>query len=106
MRAMGIATAMSVVSRCNGRAESRRGAPDFKHILEGEISPSSSAADIGEVFGDGVAPVIAGYVANHFGIQHVMNLGFVALAVGLVVTLCLKETAPSRLRSQQPAVAQ
>ncbi len=40
-----IGTAMSVVSRCNGRAESRRGAPDFKHILEGEISPGSSAAD-------------------------------------------------------------
>ena len=35
-----IGTVMSVVSRCNGRAESRRGAPDFKHILEGEISPA------------------------------------------------------------------
>src|SRR5258708_29735897 len=40
-----ICTVMRVVSRCNGRAESRRGAPDFKRILEGEISPSSSAAD-------------------------------------------------------------
>jgi hypothetical protein len=40
-----IGTVMSVVSRCNGRAESRRSAPDFKHILEGDISPGSSALD-------------------------------------------------------------
>jgi len=40
-----IGTVMSVVSRCNGRAESRRGAPNSKHIFEGEIIPGSSAAD-------------------------------------------------------------
>jgi len=67
---------------------------------------SGLVVGIGEVFGGGVAPVIAGYVAKHFGIQYIMILGFVALAVGLVVTLCLKETAPSRLRAQSAAVAQ
>jgi predicted MFS family arabinose efflux permease len=52
----------------------------------------------GEIFGGGVAPVIAGYVAQHFGIQYIMHLGAAALAVGLVVTLLLKETAPRQLR--------
>lgn len=58
----------------------------------------SSAAGIvigtGEIFGGGVAPVIAGYVAQNFGIQYVMHLAAVALAIGLVVALSLKETAP------------
>ncbi|WP_454805379.1 MFS transporter [Paraburkholderia fungorum] len=65
---------------------------------------SGLVVGIGEVFGGGVAPVIAGYVAKHFGIQYIMYLGFFALAVGLIVTLCLKETAPSRVQTQDPAV--
>ena len=52
----------------------------------------------GEIFGGGIAPVIAGYVAQHYGIQYIMHLAAVALAVGLVVTLLLKETAPSKQR--------
>jgi MFS family permease len=48
----------------------------------------------GEIFGGGVAPAIAGYVAKHFGIQHIMNLAALGLAVGLIVALSLKETAP------------
>jgi predicted MFS family arabinose efflux permease len=54
---------------------------------------------IGEVFGGGVAPAVAGYVAKHYGIQYIMYLGLGALAVGFIVALCLKETAPSRLRA-------
>jgi predicted MFS family arabinose efflux permease len=67
---------------------------------------SGLVVGIGEVFGGGLAPAIAGYVAKHFGIQYIMYLGFVALAIGLVVTLSLKETAPSRLRAQTPATVQ
>ncbi len=52
----------------------------------------------GEIFGGGIAPVVAGYVAQHYGIQYIMHLGAFALAVGLVVTLLLKETAPNKLR--------
>ena len=48
----------------------------------------------GEIFGGGIAPVIAGFVAQNYGIQYIMYLAAIALAVGLVVTLCLKETAP------------
>jgi MFS family permease len=50
----------------------------------------------GEIFGGGIAPVIAGYVAHHYGIQYIMHLAAIALVVGLVVALLLKETAPSR----------
>ncbi len=52
----------------------------------------------GEIFGGGIAPVVAGYVAQHYGIQYIMHLAAIALAVGLVVTLLLKETAPSKQR--------
>lgn len=52
---------------------------------------------VGEVFGGGVAPSLAGYVAKHFGIQYIMQLGMGALVVGLVVALAFKETAPARL---------
>lgn len=51
----------------------------------------------GEIFGGGIAPIIAGYVAKHFGIQYIMHLAAIALVIGLVVTFALKETAPSKL---------
>ena len=50
----------------------------------------------GEIFGGGIAPAIAGYVAKNYGIQHIMDLAAIALVVGLVVTLFLKETAPAK----------
>lgn len=52
----------------------------------------------GEIFGGGIAPVIAGMVAKTYGIQYIMHLAAIALVVGLVVTLLLKETAPSKVR--------
>ena len=52
----------------------------------------------GAIFGGGVAPVIAGYVAQHDGIQHILRLAADAFVVGLVVALSLKETTPAKLR--------
>lgn len=52
----------------------------------------------GEIFGGGIAPVIAGYVAQHYGIQYILHLAAVALGLGLVVALLLKETAPGKVR--------
>jgi MFS family permease len=57
----------------------------------------------GEFSGGGVAPVIAGYVAQHFGIQNTLYVGLAGLAVGLFVSLLLTETAPRRIR--RPHVA-
>lgn len=66
---------------------------------------SGLVVGIGEVFGGGFAPAIAGYIAKHFGIQYIMQLGLAALAIGLVVALSLKETVRSRECVQATAVA-
>lgn len=65
---------------------------------------SGLVVGIGEVFGGGVAPVIAGYVAKHFGIQYILHLGLGALGLGLVVALCVKETVPARRRMEAPVI--
>ncbi len=52
----------------------------------------------GEIFGGGIAPSIAGYVAQHYGIQNVLYLALVGVCVGAVVCLFLKETAPRNMR--------
>lgn len=48
----------------------------------------------GEIFGGGIAPVIAGAVAQHFGIQRTLTMALIGLAIGIVVCLFLRETAP------------
>jgi MFS family permease len=52
----------------------------------------------GEIFGGGIAPSIAGYVAQHYGIQHVLYLALAGVCIGAVVCLFLRETAPRRTR--------
>ena len=54
---------------------------------------------VGEVFGGGLAPALAGYLAKHFGIQHAITLPLCALVIGAIAIVALKETAPGRLRS-------
>lgn len=51
----------------------------------------------GEIFGGGVAPSVAGSVAQHFGIQHTLTMAMVALLVGVAVSAFLVETAPRKL---------
>lgn len=48
---------------------------------------------VGEVFGGGVAPVIAGFTAQRFGIQHILDLALAGLAVGAILVLGLQETS-------------
>ena len=65
------------------------------HGVRDWLAPSTASGIVigtGEIFGGGVAPVIAGYVAQHYGIQYILHLA--AMVVGLVVVLLLKETAP------------
>lgn len=52
----------------------------------------------GEIFGGGVAPALAGRIATHFGIEHTLTMALLGLALGVVVSLFLKETAPRRTR--------
>lgn len=48
----------------------------------------------GEIFGGGFAPAIGGWIAKNYGIQNVLWLAFGGLAVGTVISLFYKETAP------------
>ncbi|MFP3550018.1 MFS transporter [Paraburkholderia sp. SIMBA_049] len=52
----------------------------------------------GEIFGGGVAPALAGFVATRFGIQNILWLPICAVLLGIGVSLLLKETAPAKLR--------
>lgn len=46
----------------------------------------------GELGGGGLAPIIAGHVADRFGIEHILLLPLAAMALAFVLTLFLKET--------------
>lgn len=52
---------------------------------------------VGEIFGGGIAPIIAGHVAGWFGIQFTLYLAIAAMAAGVLVGLGLRETAPAVL---------
>lgn len=50
----------------------------------------------GEIFGGGIAPVIAGGIAQHFGIQYPLYLALGGQVLGIVVCAFLHETAPRK----------
>jgi MFS family permease len=52
----------------------------------------------GEIFGGGIAPSIAGFIAQHYGIQNILYLALTGITLGVVVCLFLKETAPRKTR--------
>jgi len=49
---------------------------------------------VGEIFGGGVVPVVAGFVAKNYGIVHIPTVAAVGMSLGLIVAVFLKETAP------------
>jgi predicted MFS family arabinose efflux permease len=53
----------------------------------------------GEVFGGGIAPVIAGRIAQSTGIQNIFTFAIGGLIVGFIIALFLKETAPRKVGS-------
>jgi MFS family permease len=53
----------------------------------------------GEIFGGGVAPVIAGGIADHHGLQYTLYFALGGQLVGLLLSLFLRETAPRRMRN-------
>jgi predicted MFS family arabinose efflux permease len=50
----------------------------------------------GEIFGGGVAPSIAGAIAQKYGIQYTLWFAMGGQVLGLLVSLFLRETAPSK----------
>ncbi|WP_206243804.1 MFS transporter [Novosphingobium terrae] len=53
---------------------------------------------VGEIFGGGISPMIAGAMAHHFGIAAIFWLAIGGLGVGLIAFLFLHESAPSKTR--------
>ncbi len=51
---------------------------------------------VGETFGGGVAPAIAGFIAEHFGLARTLDFAFCSLVAGACVVVFLVETAPRR----------
>jgi predicted MFS family arabinose efflux permease len=80
-------------------------------LLTGPISTESAPVGLissaigivvgaGEIFGGGIAPVIAGYVAQRYGIQNILYLALAGVALGILVCVFLKETAPRKIQAQ------
>lgn len=78
-------------------------------LLTGPVATESAPAGLvssaigivvgsGEIFGGGLAPSLAGYVAQHYGIEKILYLALVGVTAGIVVCLFLKETAPRKIR--------
>jgi MFS family permease len=59
----------------------------------------------GEIFGGGIAPVIGGAIAQNLGIQNILWMPLVGVALGAVVSLFVKETAPAKVGNLARAAA-
>ena len=57
---------------------------------------------MGELFGGGIAPVAVGQLAQRVGIEHILWLPCIMMAVGLLLSLSTRETRPG-IRSRQSA---
>jgi len=53
---------------------------------------------VGEIFGGGLAPVMAGFFAQHFGLPSTLTFALGGLVSGAIVSSFLLETAPRRCR--------
>jgi predicted MFS family arabinose efflux permease len=56
---------------------------------------------VGEIFGGGVAPAIAGGIAKNYGIQYTLYFALGGQLVGLLISLFLRETAPRRAKQSK-----
>lgn len=54
---------------------------------------------VGEIFGGGVAPIIAGFVAHHFGITAVLWLPIGALVIGMGLCLAIARPLPKMVET-------
>lgn len=77
-------------------------------LLSGPIAAESAPAGLvasaiglvvgaGEIFGGGIAPVLSGWVAEHYGIQNIFYLSLVGTVAGMIISLFIKETAPRKV---------
>ena len=50
----------------------------------------------GEIFGGGIAPVISGFIAEHYGIEKIFYLSLIGTVLGSIFSVFLTETAPRK----------
>jgi MFS family permease len=85
-------------------------------LITGPIATESAPAGLvaagigmvvgmGEIFGGGIAPIIAGAVINAADLHAVMYVALVGAVFGALVSLFLKETAPRKLGVPAPQAA-
>jgi len=59
----------------------------------------------GEIFGGGVAPSIAGAIAQTYGLPYILYFALAGQLLGLVLSLFLKETSPRKTSAAEAAVS-
>jgi MFS family permease len=59
----------------------------------------------GEIFGGGIAPIITGIIAQRSGIQNMFWVPLIGLALGLIASVAMKETAPRRVAALSAKVS-
>lgn len=76
--------------------------------LAAEAAPAGRIASVaglvigvGEIFGGGIAPAIAGGIAKSYGLQYTLVFAVCSLLLGLCLSFFLRETAPRKVRSPQ-----
>lgn len=85
-------------------------------LITGPIATESAPAGLvaagiglvvgaGEIFGGGIAPIIAGSVIEAVDLHAVMYVAFTGALFGVVVSLFLTETAPSKIGVAAPQAA-
>jgi predicted MFS family arabinose efflux permease len=60
----------------------------------------------GEIFGGGIAPSIAGHIANSYGLQYTLWFALGGQVLGFIVTMFFKETAPRFSRAHGGEVSE
>ena len=59
----------------------------------------------GEIFGGGVAPSIAGAIAQNYGLQYILYFALSGQVLGLLIAVFLKETSPRKTSAAEAAVS-
>jgi hypothetical protein len=89
---------------CFGRIAMTTGQASVQAMSAKLMSGASGIVGVGEVFGDGIAPATAGFVAQHYCIQYDLSRTGVLVLEALVV-LSLRETSPLRAKPGAEATA-
>ena len=82
-------------------------------LITGPIATESAPAGLissaigmvvgaGEIFGGGVAPIIAGGVAQRYGIENILWVAMSGVLLGVVVSVFFRETAPRKAGAARP----